>query len=57
MNVGVQKAVSAGAVVHYYLASVNLADKELKLLSRLKDIHFYLIDWNHRALSNVMFIR
>jgi Clp amino terminal domain, pathogenicity island component len=40
MNVGVQKAASGGAVVHYYLASVNLADKELELLSRLKDIHF-----------------
>lgn len=40
MNVGVEKAVSGGTVAHYYLASANLADKKLDLLSPLKDIRF-----------------
>jgi hypothetical protein len=35
VNVGIEKAVPAG-VVHYYLASLDLADKKLELLSHLR---------------------
>jgi hypothetical protein len=40
VNVGIEKAVPSGAVVHYYLASLGLADNKLELLSHLRDIHF-----------------
>lgn len=39
-NVGIEKAVPNGAVVHYYLAKVELANKKPKLLCHLKDIRF-----------------
>ncbi len=38
--VGVEKAVPDGAVVHYFLASLGLADKKLTLLCQLQDIYF-----------------
>ena len=41
VNLAIEKAVlGRGGVVHYHLASVNLADNSLKLLSQLKDIRF-----------------
>jgi hypothetical protein len=41
VNVAIEKAVpGAGGVVHYHLASLNLADNRLKILSQLKDIRF-----------------
>jgi hypothetical protein len=40
VNIGIEKVVSGGGVVHYYLAKVDLADQEVKLLSRLMDIRF-----------------
>lgn len=39
-NVGIEKPVPNGAVVHYYLARLELAEKKLELLCRLKDIRF-----------------
>jgi len=39
-NIGIEKAVPNGPVVHYYLARLELADKKLELLCRLKDIRF-----------------
>ena len=39
-NIGIEKAVPNGAVVHYYLARLELADKKLELLCHLKDIRF-----------------
>lgn len=40
LKVGIEKAVSGGGVVEYYLARLALLDKKLELLSRLKDIRF-----------------
>jgi hypothetical protein len=40
INIGVEKIVSGGGIVHYYLAKVDLLDQEVTLLSRLLDIHF-----------------
>lgn len=40
LRVAIEKLVSGGAVVHYYLAKVDLADPEVKLLSRLLDISY-----------------
>ena len=41
VNVAIEKAVPGGrGVVHYHLASLNLADNSLKILSQLKDIRF-----------------
>jgi hypothetical protein len=37
VNVGIEKAVPNGAIVHYYLASLDLEHKTLELLSLLKD--------------------
>jgi len=39
-NIGIEKAVSGGGVVHYHLAKVDLADQEVRLLSRLMDTRF-----------------
>jgi hypothetical protein len=39
-NIGVEKIVSGGTIVHYYLAKVDLSDQEVILLSRLQDIRF-----------------
>jgi hypothetical protein len=40
LKIGIEKSVSGGAVVHYYLASLILAENKLDLLSVLKDIRF-----------------
>lgn len=40
INIGVEKIVSGGGIVHYYLAKVDLPDQEVTLLSRLLDIRF-----------------
>lgn len=40
VNVGVEKTVSGGGFVHYYLAKVDLSDQQVTLLSRLQDIRF-----------------
>jgi len=40
VNVGIEKAVPGSAVVDYYLASLDLAENKLELLSPLKDIRF-----------------
>ena len=40
VNAGVEKAVSNGAVVHYFLSSVNLSDGKLRLLAPLRDVRF-----------------
>lgn len=40
VNVGIEKLVSGGGIVHYCLAKVDLADQEVRPLSRLMDIHF-----------------
>ena len=40
LKIGLEKPAPGGGVVDYYLASVNLANKKLQLLSRLKDIRF-----------------
>ena len=40
INIGVEKIVSGGGIVHYYLAKVELPDQEVTLLSRLLDIWF-----------------
>jgi len=39
-NVGVEKVLPDGGVVHHYLASLALADNKLELLSPLQDIRF-----------------
>jgi Clp amino terminal domain, pathogenicity island component len=39
-NVGIEKAVSGGSVVDYYLARVDLADQQLEVVCPLKDIRF-----------------
>jgi hypothetical protein len=40
VNIGVEKTVSGGGIVHYYLANVDLRDQQVSLLSRLLDIRF-----------------
>jgi hypothetical protein len=40
LKVGIEKQVSGGGVVEYYLASLALLDRKLELLSQLKDIRF-----------------
>jgi hypothetical protein len=40
VNIGIEKAVSGGGVVHYHLGKVDLADQEVRLLSRLMDTRF-----------------
>jgi Clp amino terminal domain, pathogenicity island component len=40
LKVGIEKPVSGGGVVEYYLAGLALLDKKLELLSRLKDTRF-----------------
>jgi len=40
VNIGVEKAVSDGVVVHYYLAKVDLPDQQVIFLSRLLDTRF-----------------
>jgi hypothetical protein len=40
INIGVEKIVSGGGIVHFYLAKVDLPDQEVTLLSRLLDIRF-----------------
>ena len=40
VNIGVEKIVSSGGIVHYYLAKVDLADQQVTLLSRLLDTRF-----------------
>ena len=40
LKVGIEKPVSGGGVVEYYLASLSVLDKKLELLSRLNDIRF-----------------
>jgi len=40
LKVGIEKPVSGGGLVEYYLASLTLLDKQLELLSQLKDIRF-----------------
>jgi len=40
VNVGVERIVSGGSIVQYYLAKVDLSDQQATLLSRLQDIRF-----------------
>jgi Clp amino terminal domain, pathogenicity island component len=40
VNIGVEKIVSGGGIVHYYLAKVDLPDQQVTLLSRLLDTRF-----------------
>jgi hypothetical protein len=40
INIGVEKIVSGGGIVHYYLAKLDLPDQEVTLLPRLLDIRF-----------------
>ncbi len=40
VNIGIEKEVSGGAIVNYYLAKINLPNQELELLSPLKDIKY-----------------
>ena len=40
VNIGIEKVVSGRGVVHYHLAIVDLADQEVRLLSRLMDTRF-----------------
>jgi len=40
INIGVEKIVSGGGIIHYYLAKVDLPDQIVTLLSRLLDIRF-----------------
>jgi hypothetical protein len=40
VNIGIERVVSGGGIVHYYLASIDLSDQEVKLLSRLMDSRF-----------------
>lgn len=40
INIGVEKIVSGGGIVHYYLAKVDLLDQQVTLLSRLLDTRF-----------------
>ena len=40
VNIGVEKIVSGGSIVHYHLAKVDLPDQQVTLLSRLLDNRF-----------------
>jgi hypothetical protein len=40
IDIGVEKIVSGGGIVHYYLAKMDLPEQEVTLLSRLLDIRF-----------------
>ena len=40
VNIGVEKIVSGGGIMHYYLAKVELRDQQVSLLSRLLDTRF-----------------
>ena len=40
VNVGIEKEVTGGAVVNYFLATIDLQDQQLELLSPLKDIRY-----------------
>jgi len=40
VKIGIEKGVSGGGVVHYYLAKVDFADQEVRLLYRLVDVLF-----------------
>jgi hypothetical protein len=40
VNIGVEKIVSGGGIIHSYLAKVDLRDQQVSLLSRLLDIRF-----------------
>lgn len=40
VNIGVERVVSSGGIVHYYLAKVDLPGQEVTLLSRLLDIRY-----------------
>jgi hypothetical protein len=40
VNIAVEKIVSGGGIIHYYLAKVDLRDQQVSLLSRLPDIRF-----------------
>ena len=40
VNIGVEKTVSGGGIVHYYLAKVDFADQQVTLLSQLLDTRF-----------------
>lgn len=40
INIGVEKIVTGGGIVLYYLAKVDMLDQEVTLLSRLLDIRF-----------------
>jgi hypothetical protein len=40
VNIGVERVVSGGGVMHYYLAKVELRDQQVSLLARLLDTRF-----------------
>lgn len=40
MNVGIEKPFRSGKFVNYYLASLDLSDNKLELVSPLKDAFF-----------------
>ena len=40
VNIAVEKIVSGGGIIHYYLAKVDLRDQQVSLLSRLLDARF-----------------
>lgn len=40
VKIGMERVVSGGGVLHYYLAKVDFADQEVKVLSRLMDTYF-----------------
>ncbi len=40
VNIAVEKIVSGGGIIHYYLAKVDLRDQQVSLLSRLLDLRF-----------------
>jgi hypothetical protein len=40
VKIGVEKVVSGGGIIHYYVANVDLRDQQVSLLSRLLDTHF-----------------
>ena len=40
VNIAVEKIVSGGGIIHYYLAKVDLRDQQVSLLSRLLDSRF-----------------
>jgi len=40
VNIAVEKIVSGGGIIHYYLAKVDLRDQQVSLLSQLLDLRF-----------------